>query len=775
MRVRGLLSYLIAIHLLLAGSGFSGQFTIEDGKFLLDGKPFQIICGEMHYLRVPHEYWRDRLAKARAMGLNTVSTYVFWNVHEPRQGEFNFAGDADVAEFVKTAQEEGLKVILRPGPYACAEWEFGGYPSWLLRDTGLVVRSRAPKFLDACRGYIDRLAKELVPLQYSRGGPIIMVQVENEYGSYGADTLYEGAIRDMIRHAGFDVPLFTADGPTQMPNAALADVLPAVNGATGEEIFTSIRRFRPDGPFFVPEFYPGWLDHWGEPHARVDAAETAKDIDWMLSHGVSFSFYMFHGGTNFGFMNGANYGGRFQPQPTSYDYDAPLDEAGNPTPKYFVYRETILRHLPESVVVPDVPPARRAIAVPSFRLDRTAGLLDALPSPVHSQKILTMEDVGQSYGYILYRTRLAPHSAGKLVIRDLRDYAVVLLNGRNIASLDRRNKQSSVDLPSAHDSLTLDILVENGGRINYGHEMLRNRKGITDRVLLEAGELGSWDIYPLPMDSSNMTRYDHEPSGAGGAASPAFFRGSFSLNTTGDTWLDMSEWTKGCVWVNGHNLGRYWYIGPQQTLYLPEVWLRKGMNEMVLFELEDHPGNSVRGVTRPVLDSLRPDRLKKPLSPRARGKVILGQADLRISGAFDGGSAPQDRTAAPVRGRYVCLQSLSSQAGDHFASIAEFYLLDTKGQKLPRDKWSLITVDSEELLAEDGHAENAFDDDLESIWHTEWGSAKPDHPHIIVIDLGQEATVGGLEYIARQNSAPGKIKDFRFYVREQPFEIDASR
>lgn len=760
-----LIGFLVAIGAI--ASSQTHRFTIENDTFRVNGKAFEIVSGEMHYARIPREYWRDRLLKAKYMGLNTIATYVFWNVHEPRPGGFDFSGRADVAAFVRTAGELGLFVILRPGPYACAEWDFGGYPSWLLKEHDLKVRSQDPRFLAASDRYLHRLGEELAPLQNTRGGPIIMVQVENEYGSFGSDTVYEGKIRDMIKAAGFDVPLFTADGPSQMPNAVLSGVLPAVNGATGPEIFSAITRFRPNGPFFVPEFYPGWLDHWGEPHSTENADTSCRRIGWILSHGISVSFYMVHGGTNFGFMNGANYGGHYQPQPTSYDYDAPIDEAGRTTPKYFKLRETIRQTLGDTSAAPVLPPPTPVIEIPPLDLRESCPIFDALPPPTQARQPLSMEDLGQSYGYILYSTTIDGAAKGELDINGLRDYAIVMMNRKKIASLDRRYKQHSVELNEAGTSATLDILVENGGRINYGQEMLDNRKGILGSVTLHGKELTGWSMFPLPFDSISSLRFGKKDV----KNIPAFHRAKFTLRDTGDTFLDMGGWGKGCVWINGHNLGRYWYIGPQQTLYVPGVWLRRGENSIVVLEIEERGHRTVRGLKNPILDSLATDRLKPPRPVRHEGRVILDSADVMAGGSFADGDSAQNVRCRRVKARYVCLESLSSQRGDHFASIAEFYLFDDKGRLIPRTKWSIVSVDCEELDAEDGHAENAIDDDPSSIWHTLWGAGQPDHPHTIVIDLGEIRTISGFRYLPRHGRAPGKIKDFRFFVRREPFEF----
>jgi beta-galactosidase len=576
-------------------------FALGDGAFLLDGKLFQIRAGEMHYARIPRAYWRDRLRMARAMGLNAVATYVFWNVQEPAPGRFDFSGRADVAAFVRMAEEEGLWVILRPGPYACAEWDFGGFPAWLLRSPAVHVRSRDPRFLRAADDYLDHLGDQLRGLQVTHGGPILMVQVENEYGSYGDDSLYMADIRDGIRHAGFDVPLFTADGPSQMPRGHVAGALPAVNGATDSTIFTSIARFAPHGPFFVPEFYPGWLDHWGEPHQTVGPAGVVRDYEWMLDHGVSVSLYVFHGGTSFGFMSGANYSDHYQPQPTSYDYDAPLDEAGRPTPKYFALRQVLARHLPPGDTLPAVPASNPVIAVPRFALTESASLLALARKPVRAAHPVAMEDLGQAYGFVLYRTHV-PAGQGALTIDTLRDYAVVLLDGRRVGTLDRRLHQHTLTLDVPAGGGRLDILVENDGRINYGPRLPDNRQGILGDVTFAGTPLAGWEIFPLP-----LTDVSRVPFRAGTSTStPALYRGTFSVTRLGDTFLDLRGWGKGVVWVNGHNLGRYWHIGPQQTLYLPAPWLHEGTNAVVVLDLDDHAVHALAGLTTPILDHLEP-------------------------------------------------------------------------------------------------------------------------------------------------------------------------
>ena len=459
------------------------QVRIGNGTFTIEGKDIQLICGEMHYPRIPHEYWRDRLKRASAMGLNTVSAYVFWNFHERQPGEFDFSGQADIAEFIRTAQEEGLYVILRPGPYVCAEWDFGGYPSWLLKEKDMTYRSKDPRFLSYCERYIKELGKQLSPLTINNGGNIIMVQVENEYGSYAADKEYLAAIRDMIKEAGFNVPLFTCDGGGQVEAGHVEGALPTLNGVFGEDIFKVVDKYQKGGPYFVAEFYPAWFDEWGRRHSSVAYERPAEQLDWMLSHGVSVSMYMFHGGTNFEYTNGANTGGGYQPQPTSYDYDAPLGEWGNCYPKYHAFREVIQKYLPAGTVLPEVPADNPTTTFATVELKESAPLRTAFHQTTQSENVLSMEDLGVDFGYIHYQTTLQKAGKQKLVIQDLRDYAVILIDGKQVASLDRRYNQNSVTLNVSKTPATLEILVENTGRVNYGPDILFNRKGITSQVL----------------------------------------------------------------------------------------------------------------------------------------------------------------------------------------------------------------------------------------------------------------------------------------------------
>jgi beta-galactosidase len=756
-------------------------FAIGTNNFLLNGQPFQIKAGEMHPARIPHEYWADRLRMAHAMGLNTVSVYVFWNQLEPREGSFNFTGDNDVARFVRLAQAEGLWVILRPGPYVCAEWEFGGYPWWLLKQHDLKVRSQDPRFMAAAETYLRKLGEQLAPLQITRGGPIIMIQVENEYGSYGADHVYTEKIRDLERSAGFDVPQFTADGGGNMMAAGhVPDTLPGLNGGDGPDIMKQIRKYRPTGPWLVPEFYPGWLDHWGEPHAQTETPGVVRETEWKLTDNVSFCYYMVYGGTSFGFMNGANFGDDFQPQPTSYDYDAPIDEAGRPTKKFYALREVLANHLAPGETLPDVPATTPIIAIPSIPLTAAAGLFDNLGKPVRANEPLSFEDLDQGYGYVLYRTQITGPTNAVLKIKQLRDYATIYLDGKRVAILDRRYKQDSITLDVTNSSATLDILVENGGRINYGHKLTDNRKGITESVTLGGSELTGWEMFKFPFNEPRaISSFHFHPDT--GVASPAVYRGSFDLSETGSTFLDLRGWGKGIVFVNGHNLGRYWYIGPQQTLYCPGCWLKKGHNDIFVFEQLKDGVQPLAGIATPILDQLNKDENAPPpktavaTPPKVapdRSQLTapkLDSGDLVKSGSLADSDDLQKITFAPKQARYLCLQALSSQNGDDFTTLAELDVLDAAGKPISHQNWKVAYVDSEETSAEYSAAENAFDGDENTFWHTVWSAAQPPHPHTLEIDLGTVHHISGINLLPRQDSPNGRIKDYRLYLKQEPF------
>lgn len=592
-------------------------FGIKGGNFLYDGKPIQIHSGEMHFARVPKAYWRQRLQMMKAMGLNTVATYVFWNYQEPSPGVWDFKTDnRDIAEFVKIAAEEGMMVILRPGPYACAEWEFGGYPWWLQKEKSLVIRSFNQPFLDSCKTYINHLAAQVRDLQVTHGGPIIMVQVENEFGSYVAQRKdisledhrrYSAAIKQQLIDGGFDVPLFTSDGAWLFNGGTIEGALPTANGEDNIDNLKKVvnEYHNGEGPYMVAEFYPGWLDHWAEPFQKVSTENVVAQTAKYLKVGVSFNFYMVHGGTNFAFTSGANYDKNhdIQPDITSYDYDAPISEAGWATPKYLALRKLFQENV--SYKIPPVPAPIPVIEIPSIKLSKAVDLfvIKEKMQPVVSDTPQTFEDLNQGYGYVLYTKHFTQPISGKLEIKGLRDYALIYVNGEKVGELNRNTNTYSCDVDIPFNA-TLDILVENMGRINYGAEIIHNLKGIISPVIINGNEItGNWNMYKFPIDKEpDLKAYPNKYK----KDQPVIYEGTFNLSTTGDTFLDMSKWGKGIVFVNGHNLGRYWNVGPQQTLYLPGCWLIKGKNKVTVFEqINGSEKKEIHGIETPILDALK--------------------------------------------------------------------------------------------------------------------------------------------------------------------------
>jgi len=585
----------VGLILVPAFAAKTSSFRFEGREFLLNGKPFRIMAGEMHFQRIPREYWADRLIKLRAAGLNTVCTCVFWNALEPEPGRWDLAGSNDLAAFIRTAERAGLWVVLRPGPYACAEWDFGGLPAWLLRTPDIKVRCSDARYLAACGSYVRKIADEVRALQIQRGGPLLMVQIENEYGSYGNDKGYLAALKKMWEEAGIEVPFYTADGaaPHMLEAGTVAGAAIGLDPGTSAKDFEEADKLGAAVPVFCSELYPGWLTHWGEPWARVKTEAVLADLDWLLANGKSFSFYMFHGGTNFGFWAGANFSDKYEPDLTSYDYDAPLDEAGRPTAKYFAIRDLLRRFQPKGTVLPALPKPLAAIEVPEIAFPEGASLFDNLPEAVRSPQPQPMESFGQNHGLVLYRTSLVGRRSGRLKVIDLHDYANVYVDGKYLGTLSRTRGEAAIDIPrSDPPHRRLDILVEAMGRINYG-PLLLDRKGITDRVTLDNMTLMDWEVFGLPLEEDDLAGLRY---GSPSAAMPGvFYRGAFELAETGDTYLDMTGWKKGVVWVNGRNLGRYWDIGPQKRLFCPAPFLRMGRNEIVVLDLHLLKPATVRG------------------------------------------------------------------------------------------------------------------------------------------------------------------------------------
>ena len=596
-------------------------FEVGEGSFLLDGKPFVVKAGELHFARIPREYWEHRIEMVKAQGMNAVCLYVFWNFHEPQPGEFNFEGQADVRAFVELCQKHGLYVILRPGPYCCAEWEMGGLPWWLLKKKDIQLRSMDEYFVERVRLFENALAEQLADLQLARGGNIIMVQVENEFGGYGTDKPYVAAVRDILREAGWtDVPLFQCDWSSNFENNALDDLLWTMNFGTGSNIddqFRRLKELRPTTPLMCSEFWSGWFDNWGRAHETRDAKDMVAGLREMLEKNISFSLYMVHGGSSFGHWAGANSPG-FQPDCSSYDYDAPISEAGHATPKFDELRAMLQEFTDEPL--PPVPAPFPVKAIDAFTLTECAPLMANLPAPVvEDGEVQTFEELNMGWGSALYSTHLKARNVPSTLTIDAHDFAQVFVDGILVGRLDRRLGQKTIDLPATPGGAKLDILVEAMGRINYGRA-IKDFKGIVAPVTIthprpgaepEQKPLGHWTIRLFPDDYATVSTQNYQPMNAdtGDAADfafmPAYYRGTFTVDDPADTYLDLSTWGKGQVWVNGHAIGRFWQIGPQQSLFMPGCWLKKGENEIIVLDVMGPSTPVIVGLENPILDQLR--------------------------------------------------------------------------------------------------------------------------------------------------------------------------
>jgi len=756
--------------------------TFEIGKtdFLLDGKPFVIRCGEIHFPRVPREYWRERLRMCHAMGLNTVCVYLFWNYHEWEEGKYDWAGQADVAEFCRLAQQEGLWVILRPGPYSCAEWEMGGLPWWLVKHDGIKLRSTDPRFLDPAVAYLKEVGRVLGPMQITHGGPLLMVQVENEYGSYGNDPAYMGALRQALLDGGFNVPLFACNPQGAIANGYRPDLFQVVNFGVNAaaKSFETLRKFQKTGPLMNGEFYPGWFDMWGRRHHTGATDPIIADLTYMLENHHSFSIYMAHGGTSFALWSGADR--PFQPDTSSYDYDAPISEAGWETPKFDAIRALFSRYLQPGETIPQPPPPEPVITIAPFQLQETAPILSNLPVPIKDEVPRNVEAYDQSRGCTLYRTTIPAGPAGQLTIKEVHDYAWVSLDGKPIGVMDRRRQRYHVDLPRRSAPAQLDILVEMAGRVNFGTEVF-DRKGIHQPVQFTpdgssaAATLTGWQIFPLPLDQAQLASLKYTSAAAPAPAS--FWRASFTLERTGDTFLDMRSWGQGVTWVNGHCLGRFWNIGPTQTMYCPGPWLKEGQNQIVILDLPGPQSPTIAGLDKPILDQLRPEL---DFSHRARATGAFSASGINPAADATFSPAVEWQTvkfAQPASGRYLCLEALNSFDGHDVAAVAELDALDEKGGTVSKASWKILWADSEETHTDAGDAENVLDGQPATSWLTESSETKPAFPHRIIIDMGQSQSLGGIRYMPRagDSNQPGRIKDYRVYVSDQPFGLTPPR
>ncbi|EXY82926.1 beta-galactosidase [Bacteroides fragilis] len=749
------------------------NFTIGKSTFLLNGKPFTVKAAELHYTRIPAPYWEHRIEMCKALGMNTICLYVFWNIHEQTEGQFDFTGQNDIAAFCRLAQKHGMYVIVRPGPYVCAEWEMGGLPWWLLKKKDIVLRTLDPYFMERTAIFMKEVGKQLAPLQITRGGNIIMVQVENEYGAYAVDKPYVSAIRDIVKSAGFtEVPLFQCDWSSTFDRNGLDDLLWTINFGTGaniEQQFKRLKEARPETPLMCSEFWSGWVDHWGRKHETRPAKSMVQGIKDMLDRNISFSLYMAHGGTTFGHWGGAN-NPSYSAMCSSYDYDAPISEPGWTTDKYFQLRDLLKNYLPAGEQLPEIPEAFPVIEIPEVEFTQVAPLFSNLPEAKESMDIQPMEAFDQGWGTILYRTTLQEpvENGTTMKITEVHDWAQVFADGKLLARLDRRRGEFALQLPVLKKGTRIDILVEAMGRVNFD-ESIHDRKGITEKVELVRGKqsakLKNWTVYSFPVDYSFVQ--DKRYKNGTAQTMPAYYRTTFRLDKVGDTFLDMSTWGKGMIWVNGLAIGRFWEIGPQQTLFMPGCWLKEGENEVIVLDLKGPEKASIRGLKKPILDWLRNEGAS---THRKEGEQLdLSRETPVAEGTFVPGNGWQevcfDRQSI---GRYFCLEALSAQKGKKIAAIAELDVLGADGKPISREKWRIRYADSEETRSGNCTGDKVFDLQESTYWMT---VAKDAYPHQLVIDLGGDYTVTGFRYLPRaEKGYPGMIKDYRVYVKGEDFQ-----
>ena len=786
-----------------ASAGKPGSFTVGDKTFLLNGQPFVVKAAEVHYPRIPRPFWEHRIKMCKALGMNTLCLYVFWNIHEQREGEFDFTGNNDVAEFCRLAQKNGMYVIVRPGPYVCAEWEMGGLPWWLLKKKDIKLRERDPYFMERVKIFEEKVGEQLKGLTIQNGGPIIMIQVENEYGSYGEDKPYVSEIRDCLRGIyGNELALFQCDWSSNFEKNGLDDLTWTMNFGTGANINDQFRRLgelRPNAPKMCSEFWSGWFDKWGARHETRPAKDMVDGMDEMLSKGISFSLYMTHGGTSFGHWAGANSPG-FAPDVTSYDYDAPINEWGLATPKYHELR-TMMAKYNDGKRLPAIPKAPMPIiTVPKFELKEFAPLLSAMTKPVNGA-IKTFEEMDMGWGTMMYSTRLPEITSQSVLSGEFHDFAQVFIDKKYIGKIDRVKNEKSLTIPAVKKGAELIIIVEGMGRINFGRA-IKDFKGIVGNVTLttETDNVEmvltpkQWmnvaipDDYETAVKALDMVKGVNDQVTAdkvkgsvpalaltqgyegskklGDIMKAGYHRGFFNLSKVGDTFLNFETWGKGQVWVNGHAMGRIWSIGPQQTLYVPGCWLKKGKNEIIVLDIVGPREAVVWGQAEPELNKLQLEKSNKHNNigdkPDLNSATPVAFAAGGSSAAAKPGNGWQIfRFAAPQKGRYLAIEILSTQKDGDRVAIAELYLQGTDGKRLSREPWSTKYANSEE---ENGNhtGDKVFDLQESTYWQTEKSASAP---HLLVIDLGSVQTVSALEYLPRaEQGAPGSVKDFKVYL-----------
>ena len=774
-----------------------GTFTTGNKTFLLNGKPFVVKAAEVHYPRIPRAYWDHRIKMCKALGMNTVCIYVFWNIHEQKEGQFDFTGNNDVAEFCRIAQKNGMYVIVRPGPYVCAEWEMGGLPWWLLKKKDIKLRERDPYFMERVKIFEQKVGEQLKPLTIQNGGPIIMVQVENEYGSYGEDKPYVSEIRDCLRGIyGKELALFQCDWSSNFEKNGLDDLTWTMNFGTGANINDQFRRLgelRPNAPKMCSEFWSGWFDKWGARHETRPAKDMVEGMDEMLSKGISFSLYMTHGGTSFGHWAGANSPG-FAPDVTSYDYDAPINEYGQATPKFWELRKMMEKYN-DGKKMPNVPKAPMPIiTVPKFELTEFAPLLSAITKPVNGE-IKTFEEMDMGWGTMMYSTRLPEITSQSVLSGEFHDFAQVFIDQQYIGKIDRVKNEKSLIIPAVKKGAELIIIVEGMGRINFGRA-IKDFKGIVGNVTLttETDNVEmmltpkQWTNVAIPDDYQTAVKAldrvkgvnDQVTAGKVKGSVPAlaltqgyegskklgdimkagYHRGYFNLKKVGDTFLNFETWGKGQVYVNGHAMGRIWSIGPQQTLYVPGCWLKKGKNEIIVLDVVGPREAVVWGQAEPELNKLQLEKSNK--HNNIGDKPDLNSATPVAIGAFKAGNGWQTiQFGKTAKGRYLAIECLSTQKDGDRVAIAELYLQGQDGKRLSREPWKTKYANSED---EGGNhlGDKVFDLQESTYWQTEKGASAP---HLLVIDLGSEQSVKALEYLPRaEQGAPGSVKNFKVYL-----------